>query len=361
MRLAFAVPGDLATPTGGYAYDRRMIAELQALGWRIRVLDLGDGFPQPGEAALAAATARLAALPREEPIVVDGLAFGALPRAAAELTSTHRLIALVHHPLALESGLGAGAAERLRQQERAALACAARVIVTSPATARLLATDYGVAGERISVVRPGSDRANPAPRAGGDGAVSLLAVGAIVPRKGYDVLLAALATLVDLPWRLTVAGDRRRDRECAARLDADIRRLDLAARVDLLGAVAQERLAALYATADLFVLASRFEGYGMAYAEAVAYGVPVVGTTAGAIAETVPGGAGLLVPPDDADALARALRRLIGDAGERARCAGAARAAAAALPTWRAQAELFARAVECAAERSVERAGEVRR
>jgi glycosyltransferase involved in cell wall biosynthesis len=96
----------------------------------------------------------------------------------------------------------------------------------------------------------------------------------------------------------------------------------------------------------VFVLASRYEGYGMAFAQAIAYGVPVIGTTAGAIPETVPAGAGLLVPPDDVPALAVALRRLISDRDARARLADNARAAANLLPTWAASAAVFARAIE---------------
>ena len=219
------------------------------------------------------------------------------------------------------------------------------VVVTSAATARLVASDYAVPAERITVARPGSD---PAPLAQGsqDGVVRLLSVGAMVPRKGFDVLIAALATLTDLPWRLTIAGDRTRDRNAAARLDADIARHALGDRIAAPGAVSPQRLAALYAEADVFVLASHFEGYGMAYAEAIAHGLPVIGTNAGAIPETVPPDAGLLVAPGDVPALAKALRRVIGDADLRRRLAGAARAAAPQLPTWRHSAEIFARALE---------------
>jgi glycosyltransferase involved in cell wall biosynthesis len=179
-----------------------------------------------------------------------------------------------------------------------------------------------------------------------DGVVRLLSVGAIVPRKGFDVLIAALASLTDLSWRLTIAGDRTRDRNAAARLDADIARHALGDRIAALGAVPPQRLAALYAEADMFVLASHFEGYGMAYADAVAHGLPIIGTSAGAIPDTVPPDAGLLVDPGDSFALARALRRVIGDADLRRRLASAARAAAPRLPTWRHSAEIFARALE---------------
>jgi glycosyltransferase involved in cell wall biosynthesis len=180
----------------------------------------------------------------------------------------------------------------------------------------------------------------------GNDMVSLLAVGSVVPRKGYDVLIAALARLSDLPWRLVIAGDRGRSSPTARQLDADIARHGLAGRIELLGAVAPERLTQLYAGADLFVLPSRHEGYGMAFAEAVAHGLPVVGTTAGAIADTVPAAAGVLVPPDDVDALTGVLRRLIANPAERERLAAGARAAASSFPTWHESAALFARVLE---------------
>ena len=197
----------------------------------------------------------------------------------------------------------------------------------------------------MTVVRPGSDFVPPAPRRADD-TLQLLSVGAVVPRKGYDVLIAALATLTDLQWSLTIAGDCTRNPRTAAQLKADIERHELDDRISVLGAVPAQQLGELYAEADIFALASRYEGYGMAYAEAIAHGVPVVGTNAGAIPGTVPPDAGLLVAPDDAPAFASALRRLIGSADERRRFADAARNAAAQLPTWPESAKLFARALE---------------
>lgn len=344
-RLVFAAPGKLTTPTGGYVYDRRMIAGLRAQGWQVEALNLGDGFPLPSSRTRALAQARLAALPTDRPIVIDGLALGALPEAATQLGASHHLIALVHHPLALESGLSRGAAAALRVSERRALACVRRVVVTSPSTARLIVADYGVLANRVAVVRPGVDRVARA-CAKANGPLALLAVGAVVRRKGYDVLLAAVARLRDLQWRLTIVGDVGRDPDAVARLHADIARFDLAGRVLVAGAVPARRLSALYASADVFVLASRFEGYGMAFSEAIAHGVPVVGTTAGAIPETAPSDAALLAPPEDIVAFSAAVRRLIENPAERRRRAAAARAAASALPTWRQSAELFSRAIE---------------
>jgi glycosyltransferase involved in cell wall biosynthesis len=344
-RFAFAVPGELATPTGGYAYDRRMTAELGQLGWRIDLLNLGEGFPWPNETTLTSARTQLLAIPAGRGIVVDGLALGVLPETASQLAGRNPLLALVHHPLALEQGLSAEQAGALYTSERASLAAVQGVVVTSTATARLVASEYGVPVQRITVARPGNDQV-PLAQSSRHGVLRLLSVGAVVPRKGFDVLIAALATLTDLSWTLTIAGDRTRDRNAAAQLDADIARHKLGNQIVALGTVSPQRLAALYAEADVFVLASRFEGYGMAYAEAVAHGLPVIGTNAGAIPDTVPLEAGLLVAHGDIPALAQALRRVIGDAGLRRCLADAARAAAPQLPTWQQSAEIFARALE---------------
>ncbi len=343
-RLAFAVPGDLATPTGGYRYDRRIIQELGELGWHVDIVDIGDDFPFPSPARRASALARLSGLPAGYPIVLDGLAFGALPEAG-ELRRRTPLIALVHQPLALDPGLDARQADAFRESEAAALAAAARVIVTSETTARILMADYDVASQLISIVRPGTDPVAPA-AGSNDGVVRLLSVGSVVPIKGHDLLIAAVAAITDMPWRLTIAGDRRRNPTAAAQLDVDIAAHAIGDRVAVLGAVPPERINELFLASDVFVLASRFEGYGMALAEAIAHGIPIVSTMTGAIPQTVPPDTGLLVPPDDASALAQALRHLIGAPAERRRLAANARAAATRLPTWKDSARLFVDAVE---------------
>jgi glycosyltransferase involved in cell wall biosynthesis len=345
VALGFAVPGSLDQPTGGYAYDRRVISALRALGCEVDVIDLGEGFPYPDAATRSGALAQLRAVPPGRPIVIDGLALGVLPETAKALAATHPVIALVHHPLALETGIAPEIAAAFAGSERAALAAVRHVVVTSPSTRRALIADYGVADTSISVALPGNDRVAATARPRRE-SVALLAVGSVVPRKGYDVLVDALAGLADLDWRLVIAGDCARDRATADALAAQIAARGIGARVRVLGAVGEGELAALHRDADVFVLASRYEGYGMAFAEAISHGLPVVGTRAGAIPETVPAGAGILVAPDDVAALAAALRAMIADPDVRESHAVAARAAAARLPDWNATARTFLRVVE---------------
>lgn len=342
MRAAFAVPGSLDTPTGGYVYDKRIVEELRALGWQIDVIDLGHAFSEFDATARKAALDKLITVPAACPIVVDGLAFGVMDEEAAGLRERNPLVALVHHPLALETGLSDQATLALQMSERDALGFARAVIVTSEPTARILRRDYDVPPSRITVARPGVDCVAVGARPVSGGPVELLAIGSVTPRKGYDLLLAALAQLGALPWRLTIAGDTTRDAAALARLEADLARFGLQGRVTLAGAVARERLTELYASADAFVLASLYEGYGMVFGEAIAHGLPIVATTVGAAAEIVGGEAGILVPPGDENALRQALRRVIEDAELRSRMATAARQSAQHLPQWRQSALAFA-------------------
>jgi glycosyltransferase involved in cell wall biosynthesis len=341
--VAFAIPGDLSAPTGGYEYDRRMIEHLPRTGWRVRHVALPGDFPAPSAASLAATEAAIAATPTDAVLLCDGLAFGALPAALIERTHK-RFVALVHLPLALETGLSPARAETLARSERDALARTAHVVTASKALAAILAHDYGVAPEHITVAEPGSDpapRARPAP-----GVPRLLSVGTIAPVKGYDILIGALARVSDLQWECRIAGSLTRDPETAAALRAAIARHGLASRVHLLGALGSDALAAEYAQARLFVLASRFESYGIAAADALARGIPVVATGVGALPDTVPADAGTLVRPGDADALAAVLRELLSDPGAIERRAEAAWRHASKLPRWEETARKLAAALE---------------
>ncbi len=339
--IVFAIPGDIGLPTGGYGYDRRVLREWRESGVAARHLALPGSFPSPTEPDLAKAGELLLSQPRASVILADGLAFGALPEAlVAELEG--RLVALVHHPLGFETGLEPGRAAALLASETSALRHADAVIVTSPATKRLLVTEFAVPETRVAVALPGVD---PAPRAAGSpagGPLHLLAVGAIVPRKGYGILVSALAAIADRPWRLTIIGTTRRAPETVAALARQIELAGLSERITLAGTVGDEELARAYDGADLFVMPSLFEGYGMVLTEALARGLPILCTTGGAAAETAPGDAALKVPAGDASALAKALRRLIDAPDERSRMADAAWASAAGLPRWRDTAAIVA-------------------
>ena len=353
--LALLLPGDIDTPTGGYLYDRRMVQELRARDWPVEVIALDASFPAPTPAALAQAERALAALPDGALVLADGLAFGAMPALAAAHGPRLRLVALVHHPLAHETGLEAARARQLHESERAALRQVRAVVVTSPETAATLQRDYAVAAAQIEVVEPGTDvpapdsaRRHAAPDANTDTHATtrlrLLCVATLAPRKGHELLLRALASIEPAHRpRLDCLGSTTRDPAQAARLQDLVQRLGLAGDVWFHGECAPPAVAAAFAAADLFVLASWYEGYGMAVAEAIACGLPVIATAVGAAPRVVGDDAGLLVPPGDQPAFTAALRRVVEDPGLRARLAAAARRRAARLPRWPEQAARLAR------------------
>jgi glycosyltransferase involved in cell wall biosynthesis len=343
-RLWFAVPGDIETRTGGTIYDKKVMAEIRAAGRPVEHLQWPSSFPFPSREDLEYVAASLASCPDGALVIIDGLAFGAMPALAALNAGRLRLVALVHHPLALESGLPADTAERFRASERDALTFARAVIVTSTMTASTLAWDFGVPLEKITVAIPGIDRPSPFRPATSNPVPRLLAVGTITPRKAYDVLVGGLARLTDLDWQCTVAGSLERAPDTVIEVRRLIEGHGLANRIDLVGEVADP--SPFYQTADVFVLPSRYEGYGMAIAEALAYGLPVVATRVGAIPEVVPDSAGILVSPDDPAALADSVRRLIEDRQLRRDFAAGARKAAERFARWRETAARIASALD---------------
>lgn len=350
VSLTFAIPGDLSTPTGGYVYDRRVMELLPAHGVTPRVLALPGSFPFPAPADLATTRAALEGVAADEIILADGLAWGAFPPALASAIGAPA-IALCHHPLGLEAGLSPDQSRALIENERAMLARSAHVIVTSNATRATLVERFGVRAEAVTVAEPGVDRAAPA-QGSGSRTVHMIAVGSIVPRKGYDILVEALSQLKELDWRLNVVGALDRAPDAAAALRAQIAAAGLAERIAFTGAASDAQLAALYDGSDLFVSASRYEGYGMVLAEAMVRGLPIVSTTGGAAADTVPDGAAIKIPPEDARALALALRDAITDAPLRARLAAGALEASRHLPTWDQAAAAVAAAVRSVHEKA---------
>jgi len=413
-RVHVVLPGDVddpRSPSGGNTYGRRVARELDALGWTVAKHRVAGSWPRPSAADKAGLVRLLASVPDGEVVLLDGLVACGVPEAVVPQAGRVRLVVIVHLPLAAEAGLPADVAAELDARERATLQAVDAVVVTSAAAARQLAspvfvgesgsatsrpaaspvfvtepgsatprqpdspafvaeagsattrqpappvfvTESGGATPRqvdgtppVFVAEPGTD---PAPRATGtDGASALVCVAAVTPVKGHDVLVDALARLADLPWTCVCAGPLDRAPGHVDEVRRRIERAGLTDRVHLVGPLDPAARDAAYAAADLAVAPSRTETYGMAVAEALARGLPLVATTGGALPDTVghaPDGTrpGLLVPPDDVAALAAALRRWFDEPALRAQLRAAATARAATLPTWTATAEAVAAAL----------------
>jgi len=306
-KLVFVVPGDINTQTGGYVYDRRLLDGLRAQGRDVQLISLGASYPHPTEADALDAREKLAGLAPDAAVMIDGLALGAMNTSLISSIKAP-LVAMIHHPLAHESGLNDESKKLLFETERANLAQASIVIVPSSHIAGILISDYGVPSYKITVAPPGLDL-DPVARAPITPPM-ILSVGIQVRRKGHDLLIRALAEIKDLSWQAVIVGAAR-DAEYAQEL-LDLRaELGLEGRIRLAGQVSDQELHSLYSQASIFALATRFEGYGMVFAEAMAFGLPIISSDVGAVAETVPSAAGLLIEPNDANKLSLTLKRLL--------------------------------------------------
>ncbi|MBS4082188.1 MAG: glycosyltransferase family 4 protein [Rhizobiales bacterium] len=347
--VVFAIPGNLDTPTGGYRYDKRVIEELPKLGWRVEHLPLSGEFPSPSDAALAETAKVFSHIPPDALVMVDGLALGAIPSATLKSLNA-KLVALCHHPLAFETGLTSDRIDYLHRTEREALSRSVATIATSRSTAELLAREFNVANADITVAEPGTD---PSARAKGDAIPPrILSVGAITRRKGHDTLAIALSKIRDLEWEWRIAGSTDRDPVAMQALERGIAEGKIGQRTALLGPLDDAGLEQEYSRASLFVLPSHFEGYGMAFTEALARGLPVVAGSGGALVETVPKAAGVFVAPGNFGELALVLRRLLTTPAELERRADAAWEYAKGLPRWTDTAKRIADALERASAKA---------
>ena len=346
MSITLLVPAPFDTVSGGYSYDRRIVAGLRAAGHAVEVVELAGRHPLADAEAEAAARAALDATPADARLVIDGLGLPAFAPLAEQLAA-RGAVGLIHHPTALETGFGADVRAALRAKEQTLFPRMARLIATSPLTATRIAEDFAVDPARIGVVEPGTDPARRATGSGGPG-VSILSVGTITPRKGHDVLMRALARLPDLDWTLTIVGGIR-DHVHYDGLLALQHELGIEQRMFFVGEAPADELDALYDRADLFALATHWEGYGMAAAEALARGLPVAVTAGGAVADIIPVEAGIVSPPGDLVSLTKALRRVLFDAPLRHAMVDAAWEAGQRLPRWEDRAGAFAAELERAA------------
>lgn len=334
--IFFAIPGDINTLTGGYGYDRRLMSELQKCGLQIQHIELSESFPKPSASALNDASNQFASLPDGSTIIVDGLAFGVMDDIAEKHAKRLKLIALCHHPLALESGLSAQDAKTFQKSEQRALSAAQAILVTSHNTARILQQQFDIPIEKITVALPGTDKhifslCNGLPPI-------LLTVATLTQRKAHDILIDALAQVAHLPWRARFVGGMEFDPQWVTYLQNKVDSYGLMHRITFVGSV--DDISNEYSQADIFVLPSLFEGYGMAFAEALSFGLPIVATRTGAVQDVVPENAGILIPPGNIDVLAACLTQLLCDNTERKQLQQGAQQAAQKLSTWLNAAEI---------------------
>lgn len=341
--ITFVVAGAFDTRTGGSIYQRRLVENLRRRGWSIDVYELDASFPFPTHEALRHAGDVLDEMATGRVVVIDGLAFGAMPELVRAAAPRLRFVAVVHLPLAAAVGLTPDQVARLRVSEQLAIASAALLVITGPSTRALMA-EHSLSHPCVAVVEPGTDRA-PLGRGSGSPDLEILTVATLNAGKGHELLIEALAPLRDRAWRLTCAGSLTRDPVTADRVRQLVARLDLGSRVHLAGELQEDELDAQYHRADIFVSASLRETFGMAVAEALARGIPVVGTATGEAPALLGGNAGSVVPVGDRAALRAALARMIDDGEWRARCAAGARRVRESLPTWDQAAERFAAAI----------------
>ena len=326
---------DPARPSGGNAYDRRICRGLAAIGWSVYERAVPGSWPWPDAAACATLTGVIAGIPDGAVVLVDGLIASTVPEVLVAEARRLRLVVLVHMPLG--DGLPGDEIDHARTQERAVLSAAVSVVTTSTWTRRWLLDRYALRPGQVHVAEPGVDASALAPGTAVGG--ELLCVAAVTPDKGHGVLLAALATLTDLPWRCVCVGTVDLDPGYVDRLARQAREAGIGDRVRFTGSLTGADLDVAYAAADVLVLASRAETYGMVVIEALARGLPVVATDVGGLPEALGRGAdgsrpGLLVPPGDSAAFAAALRSWLGDTDLRKHLRHAAQERRVTLSDW---------------------------
>ncbi|WP_330247608.1 glycosyltransferase family 4 protein [Streptomyces sp. NBC_00562] len=332
---------DPSAPSGGNTYDRRVCRDLPRIGWQVHEYAVAGTWPQPRATARAELARILAESADGAVVVLDGLVACAVPEIIVPEAERLRLVVLVHLPLGDETGLAPGLAAALNAGERRTLQAAAAVVATSDWAAVRLVTHHGLDPVRVHVAAPGADTEPPATgtATGTDRAPSLLCVASVTPRKGQLQLVESLAAVADLPWNCVCVGGLGQDPGYVTRIRELIGRYSLGDRVHLVGPRTGAELNASYAAADLLVLASHAETYGMVATEALARGVPVLATAVGGLPEAVghaPGRGvpGYLVPPQDPAAFASALRLWLGEPVERRRSKEAALVRRTALAGW---------------------------
>jgi glycosyltransferase involved in cell wall biosynthesis len=335
---------DPSRPSGGNTYDRHLCRELRSLGWTVHEHAVPGCWPGPEARSIVALADVVQRIPDDSVVLLDGLVASTAPEALVPQAPRLCIVVLVHMPLGHRPP--ADAAEEVRRREGAVLSAAAAVVTTSAWSRERLLELYELPADRLHVAEPGVDAAELATGTATGGA--LLCVAAVTFDKGHDVLLDALAETSDLCWRCVCLGSLEREPAFAAALGRRARNGGLRDRVDFAGPRVGADLDRSYAAADLVVLSSRAETYGMVVTEALARGLPVIATEVGGVTEALAQGAdgirpGLLVPPEDAAQLGAALRAWLSDAELRERLRRAARERRESLSRWSTTTSVIAR------------------
>ena len=346
MRVAFVTVGDTSRLTGGYLYHARVLAGLQECGLDVEEIVASGASPTKQEEAAS----RLGSLfdPRGfDVVVVDALARIVCAPHLDRWCEACPVVAMVHELPSAAAPSPATATRDRELEER--LLRVDRLIAVSDHGSSIL-QERGVPAGRIRVVPPGFDRLSSAnvdadPALYHGALVRTLCVAQWIPRKGILDLVRAWTVRERPGATLRLVGETDADPAYAASVRSAIADTP-GASITVSGPVDDSALGTAYATADLFVLPSRYEGYGIVYAEALAHGLPVIACDVGPVPGLAGAEAATLVPPGDIGALSGALDLLLGDPALRSRMSTAARRRADHLPRWEDTVAAFRRVLE---------------
>ena len=343
MRIGLVIYGSLNTISGGYLYDRQLAdylrraghsVEIISLPWRNYAAHLADNFSNALYRRLRRA--------RVDVLLQDELNHPSLSRVNQRLQQSRRypIVSIVHH-LRISEAQPAWLKIFYRAIERQYLASVDGFIFNSETTRAAVENLLHRAAPNSVVALPAGDRFNPdidagqiRVRAKTPGALRIVFVGNLIPRKGLHILLDALARLSGNTWQLTVIGNPNVDPRYTSRIRSQIAAQHLA-NVRLVGAIQDSALANILATSQVLAVPSEYEGYGIVYLEGMGFGLPAIATTAGAAREIIDNGVnGFLIAPNNSAKLAVCLAALDRDRDRLCRMSLAARERFLAHPSW---------------------------
>jgi len=344
MHLHFLIPGDIDTLSSCYIYDKRLVEGLKKKGHDVEVYRLGDDFPFPSEDSLNHCHKVIKSIPSAEPIIIDSLAFGTIPSILKEVSATNPIVALIHLPLSMDPNYSAYQRTLFTSPEMEAFSLATKFVVSSEYTFEIL-LNLGIEAHKINLIIPGIDHF-PQKKNYPEKPAKLLSIANLCRSKDHAILVRALTALKDKDWVLHCYGNLDMDRDCLADFQAMIRKNSLQKKILVHATISGKELSDAYLDADLFVHPSDFEIYGMALAEALAHGIPVIASTGGGICKTVPAKMGQFFKPSDVYGLQSILEELFENPDVYKKLYTQALTFAKNAQTWEKSADLFEEAIK---------------